>query len=346
MNLRLILLKAVVAGSAIALFSAATLASAQTIPTTLGGLTLTPSVASPTPGQSVTITAKSYSVDINSANITWKAGGKTLQTGIGATVITIKAPALGKTLTVSISAVMPDGTSLTNSLAVTSGTIDMIVEPNGYVPPMWSGKVQTAYQNSMKIVAVPHLANSAGVEYDPATLLYKWQQNGSALESQSGYGRQSITIPGGLIPRPYLMSVTASTRDGSAQSVGYVSVDMVQPYVIFYKNDPLYGPLYNNAIADTLYLGSGREADVLAVPYGFNMPASGLGDLVLSWLINGNEHPELASSRSITLRTPDASAGSSNIELITTSGSSILQKSDVSFKVVFSASATSSPVSF
>jgi len=319
---------------------------AQGVPSTLGGLELTPSTGSPTPGQNVNITARSYSVDINSANITWNVDGKMAQKGVGLTTLTVKAPSLGKKMTISVSATTPDGNIVSETLILTSGTVDMIIETNGYKPAMFMGKLPVVYQNIVKIVAIPHLANSSGTEYDPTTLLYKWEQNGNVMESQSGYGRQSISIPGTLIPRPYVMSVTVTTRDGSAQGVGFIAVNPVSPSVIFYKNDPLYGPLYNNAISNTMYLGTQRETGVLAVPYGFNMPNSGLGNLSLTWLINNRERPELSENQSVTLRAPNASAGSSNIELIVTNSKDILQKASAMFQVVYSATAVSNPVTF
>ena len=163
-----------------------TIAHAQGVPNTIGGIELTPSTSNPSPGQTVTITARSYSVDINSANITWTIAGKVVEKGIGSTVITVKAPVLGKTLTVSVSAVTPDGASFNNSLVITSGAVDMIVETDGYKPSGFPGKLAVVYQNNVKVVAIPHLANSAGVEFDPKTLLYRWEQNGNALEDASG----------------------------------------------------------------------------------------------------------------------------------------------------------------
>lgn len=319
---------------------------AQGIPNTVGGLELTPSTSNPSPGQNVTITARSYSVDINSATLTWTVDGKTLEKGIGSTVITVKAPVLGKKTTVGVSAVTPDGTSFINELVLTSGSIDMIIEADGYRPATFAGKLPAIYQNTIKIIAVPHIVGPSGIEADPKTLVYQWEQNGNALESASGYGKQSVTIPGTLIPRPYVISVMALTRDGNAQGAGFIAVNPGSPSVVFYKNDPLYGPLYNNAITGALYLGSQREAGVLAVPYGFNVPVSGLGDLVLAWSINDRARPELSQSRSVTLRAPDASAGSSDISLGITSTKNILQKASGSFRVIFSASATSSPLTF
>jgi len=328
---------------------AASAAFAQGIPTTIGGLELTASSDSPAPGQSVTITAASYSVDINAANLVWTAGGKTIAKGVGVTSVTVQAPALGKRLKVNVSAVASDGTSFNSSVVIGSGAVDLIIEPDGYAPPFFKGKLPVVYQNAVKVTAVPHLANSSGVEYDPKTLVYKWQQGDSVLQDQSGYGRQSVVIQGGIIPRAYTLTATVTTRDGSTQGMGLTTVSFGPPSLIFYRNDPLYGPLFNNAIGNSIYLGTQREAGVLAVPYGFGLPASGLGDLSLAWFINGKEHPELASGDSVTLRAPDNSAGSSNIELDVDNKIDILQQASAIFQAVFNAAASTtsqSPVTF
>jgi hypothetical protein len=61
------------------------------------------------------------------------------------------------------------------------------------------------------------------------------------------------------------------------------------------------------------------------VPYGFTPRQNNLQNLNLTWLIDGYEHPELASSQSVVLRAPDDSAGSSNVELDINNPSNFLQ---------------------
>lgn len=320
--------------------------SAQGLPSSLGGLELSASIENPSPGQTVTITAKSFAVDINGTTLTWTAGGKQLAKGVGVTSVTVEAPALGKYLNINVSAITSDGTSYANSISIGSASIDLVMETDGYKPPFFRGKIAPAYQNSVKIIAVPHLANSAGIEYDPKGLLYTWKQGETVLQSQSGYGKQSVTIPGAMVPRPYIATVTVTSRDGSVQGSGSISVEAGAPSVVFYRNDPLYGPLFNNAIGSTVYLGTQREVGVLAIPYGFNVPASGLGDLSFSWKVNGTELSKLAANKSVTLRSPGNAAGSSNVQLQVNNAQKILQQASGGFTTVFSASTATTSISF
>lgn len=309
---------------------------AQGVPVTGGGIDLTASTDNPVPGQKVTITARSYSIEINSAEITWVVDGKTVQKGPGLTSLTISAPALGKKVNITVSALTTTGLKISNSISINSSSVDMIIESDGYVPPFFQGKLPVSYQNTFRIIAVPHLANSKGVEYDPKTLVYQWQKNSKVVEDQSGYGKQTLTVVGDIVPRDLSISVKVSTKDGEMQGLGYASVSYASPSLSFYEDNSLYGPFFNSAIKEFLYINTEKEASVLAIPYGFNKPLLGIGDLALTWMINGFEHPELASNESVTLRVPDGTKGSSNVELSIQNTKQILQNISNSFSVKFS----------
>jgi hypothetical protein len=329
------------------LFTLAT--HAQSIPSSITGITLTSSSDNPAPGQTVTITAASYSFDINSATVTWTVNGKQTQKGIGLLTLDVAAPALGKKTTVDISAVLPNGSSFSNSMVIGSGLVDMIIETDGYTPPLFQGKAPLVYQNNVTVIAVPHLMNSSGQEYNPANLVYQWKKDdGTVLQDQSGYGKQSITLSGNIVPRPYYLIVIASSRDGAAQGESLIYVAPQSPSITFYKDDPLYGPLFNTAVGNTLFIGAQKEVRAFASLFGFNISSNISNDLILDWSINGTEHPELASSQSIVLRAPDGVSGTSNISLNASGIQNILQGADASFNATFSASqsATSTPITF
>lgn len=310
--------------------------SAQGIPAT-DGLTITLSSERPTPGQVVTISVKSYSADISAAKISWSVNGKIVKNEMGANTIDVTAPALGSKLTIMITATTPDGTVVEGSTEISSGVVDMIVESDGYVPPLFLGKTASAYQNNVKIIAIPHLANSSGKEYDPTKLVYRWKKAGSLIEGSSGYGKQSIVIPGNIIPRAYNISVTVSESTSGAQAVGYAFIEPQQPSINFYINDSLYGTLFNKAVGNTLNMGSQQEKGILAVPYGFS------SDTILSWLINGDSRPELNNKPSIVLRSSGTDGGSSMIRLDISSTKNILQGASLGFTATFNpASDTSS----
>ncbi len=324
---------------------AASSVSAQGVSVT-PGLELSPSTSSPVPGQSLTITARSYTEDASSATIIWYVDSKEVKRGVGATTLEIKAPVLGKRNVISARAIIPQGGEVSGEITLGSGSVDLIVESDGYVPPLFTGKISPSFQNNVKIIAIPHLANAAGVEYDSKTLIYEWQRNDMAIEGQSGYGKRSIIIEGAPVPRPYTISVTVRSRDGLSVTKGYITISPQVPTLSFYVDDPLYGPLFNKAVGSQLNLGTQRESSVLVVPFGFNKPQNGAGNLSYEWTINGSLRSDLLTNQSIILRAPDESAGSSRIGLTIKNNRDILQGALGGFTVVFSAPAEESSVSF
>ncbi|MEI6396555.1 MAG: hypothetical protein WCO48_00555 [Candidatus Taylorbacteria bacterium] len=326
-------------------------AQAQLVPVSISVLQLSILPKNPSPNESVVVKVESYATDISGATISWSANDTVMKKGVGLTTFTTQAPKLGKTLTIQVNVVTPSGQQYNESLPIKSGGVDFITESSGYTPPFFLGRLPVVYENTVRIVAVPHLANSAGVEYDPSTLIYKWEKDsGEVLSDMSGYGKSSIDLKGDIIPRPYSLTVTVNTKDGTNTTKGTVSVIPQRASLVFYVNDSLYGPLYNRSI-DTVNLGTQKELSVVAVPFGFDKVLNGLGNLVLNWSINGTYNSDLGSSNNIVLRAPDGSAGSSDINLSISNKREFLQSANSGFATNFSGAtdstnSTSNPVTF
>lgn len=317
-------------GLVIALFGYFFVASAQ-IPGHAIELDL--SVENPTPGQEIVITARSYSLDINASTVTWTINGQQVQKGIGLTQYTFKAPALGKKTTIGVSAVSSGGKSAYGSVSINSGSVDLIVETDGYVPPFFKGKLPIVYQNSIKIIAIPHLARADGTLYDPKTLVYKWQKGSETFETESGYGKQSISFVGEIVPREFTINVTVYNREGTISTSGYMPITFTSPSISFYVNDPLYGPLYNKAIRENLSIGKEGEVRVISAPFGFSKNNF---NLQYDWEINGENDPNLAQSESVIFRAPtNSDGGVSAIDLTVTNIKSMLQNARMSMRAMY-----------
>ncbi len=299
-----------------------------------GGLELSPSTDNPVPGQTVTITARSYTIDINAAKVTWVVDGKVVRSATGATSLEVIAPILGKKMSIEVTAVNTDGTVIKNSFTLGSGFVDLVFETDGYTPPFFRGKLSPVYQNTIKIAAIAHVANSAGIEYDPSSLVYQWKKNGRVIEDQSGYGKQYVLIAGDVVPRPYDISVTVWPRDNSASAVAYASVQSGTPSIGFYVDDATYGPLFNRSITNTVYVGQQKEVTVFGVPFGFN--AVDTPETEWNWGINNLKRDTLSSKKSVILRAPEGSSGTSQVRLNIGSTERILQGATSGFSVIFS----------
>jgi len=297
----------------------------------LDGVTIDASNYNPMPGQSVTITLESFSFDLNSSSIVWQVGGVVHSRGVGIKSITVKAPNIGSPLNVSAVIKSPDGTETTKVYTVKSGSVDIIWESDGYRPPFYKGKLPYIYQNSIKLVAVPHFSKTGTVEVDPKTLVYTWKVGGKFVEGGQGYGKQSVVIASSIIPKPLEISVDVTTREQTDRASGSIVLNPTDPMLAFYEDDALYGTMYNKSITNSTSLKN-SEMKVLAVPFGFNMRNN---KSIFNWSINNIDQPELVRNRSITIRTKGDLDGSSLIGLDVRNENEILQGARNNFTVYF-----------
>lgn len=301
------------------------------IPTAMDPVTIQTSTSNPQPGEDIDISVESYNFDLNAASIVWLVSGKVFSQGVGIKNITIKAPKVGVSVSVSANIKSSDGREIKKTLIIRTGTVDIIWETNGYKPPFFEGKIPLVYQNSIKLIAMPHLSKDGVKEIDPKTLVYSWKLGGKYINNGQGYGLQSVTLEAGDLPKTLDITVDVSNRDQSERAFGAVTIEPTEPSISFYEEDSLYGILFNRSIQSKANLKN-AEMKVTAIPYGFNLNRK---DISYNWSVNNIEQPSLSTNRSITIRTKGDVEGNSNIDLDIRNLDKILQGSQKNFTVYF-----------
>lgn len=295
-------------------------ANAQ-IPSSIDGVTIDTSESNPRPGDNVTVSIESYSFDLNVAAIVWIVDGKVKEQGVGIKKITIVAPKTGLKTSVSVKIKGSSGKEVQKNIVIQSNYVDIIWESNGYKPPFFGGKLPFTYQNTIKFIAVPHIAGPNSKEIDPKTLVYVWRNGGKYVENGQGYGKQSIEIPADNIPKTLDIRVDITNREQTLNVSGTMNLTPSEPSLLFYEEDSLYGIQLNRALDNTITMKN-KEMKILAVPFGFNIDG---GKNSYIWSVNSIEQPDLVSNRSITIRTKGDNAGSSNVDLDLRNLNKILQ---------------------
>ena len=298
----------------------------------IDGVTIDTSTSNPRPGESIDIFVESFSFDLNASSIVWTVNGKTQAQGIGIKKITITAPQIGSKTVVSVNIKGSDGREIQKSTTIKTGSVDIIWETNGYVPPFFLGKLPFVYQNKVKLIAVPHLAKDSRSEIDPKTLVYSWKMGGKYIENGQGYGKQSIVVDSGGIPRDLSITVDISNRESTQNVSGSINLTPTEPTLSFYEEDSLYGILFNKSLTNKVPLKN-SEMKVIGIPYGFNLTKTAN---TYTWSINNIEQPDLIDNRDITIRTKGDVDGSSDINLDIRNTESILQGARGGFTVYFS----------
>ena len=304
------------------------------IPGSLDGVDIKSEPKNPYPKQNVEIRVESFNTDLNSASIVWLINGKNFKRGTGITSINITAPPLGQTTKVVVAILTVEGKEVEKIITVSSGDVDLVWESDGYKPPLYKGKSLFAYQNQLKVTAIPHIAkNKNGDEIPPNTLVYKWKENDKVVQDQSGFGKQSLLIKSDL-PKSSFIEVEVTTKDGSSKAQSSINLVPSDPSITFYEEDPLYGIMYNKALKDRVVL-SNKEINLLASPYSFSLGNFKNSPLKYIWSINSIEQPDLSNNQSITLRTKDETEGNSLITLDIKNQNDILQGSNNFINIYF-----------
>lgn len=314
----------------ISLFIQAPIALAQSsiIPNEAISIELRPET--PRAGDDVTISLKSFATDLKRATMVWTKDGVPFLEGTGVTEATVKSPAVGKSVNVKVSIRTIEGATFSKSVVLRPGDLDLIWETSGSVPLFYRGKAHPVYQNMVTISAMPRIIDQNGVVVDPKTLIYNWKNGSKVMQNESGYGKQTVSIEGDVIARPIEVSVEVSTRDSAYKVSGSLSVEPSEPEILVYKNDPLYGILFNKAIDDNFRFSS-EESSAEVVPYGFDE----WDRLSYLWMINGFERQELSNKSSVVFRAREGTTGTSQISLDVRNPDKILQSKGKNFTAYY-----------
>lgn len=299
--------------------------------TPIDGVTIDISKDNPKPGEDIDVFIDSYLFDLNSSSIVWSINNKVSEKGIGIKRITIPAPKIGAVTNVTVDVKGSDGREVRKTINIKSGYVDLIWESDGYVPPFYKGKTPFSYQNNVKITAIPHLAKSSGTEIDPKTLVYTWKLGGKYIDNGQGYGKQSVIIEYGDLPKPLEITVDVINREQTLHTNGSMNLTPSEPSLLFYEEDSLYGIFYNKTLPTNFNLKN-IEAKILAIPYGFNLNNQ---EVDYNWSINNIEQSDLIRNRSIIIRTKGDTSGSSSLFLDIRNQDRILQGARGNFTINF-----------
>jgi len=277
--------------------------------------------ANPAPGQPVHIAIDSSTADLDRSEITWTLDGKVIQKQVGLKSIDIIAGSLGQKSTVTAAVTTPMGESITQSVTIIPGQVDMIWQTDTYTPPFYEGKAMYTEQSTLTVVAIPHIFVN-GREQSPNSLLYQWNRDGQILGSQSGYGKNTLTLTDTTLPRSTYVSVTITSYDGSATGQGGVAVTPIPPKAILYEDQPRYGVLSNHALVGD-YTMTDPEIDLVAYPYFFSAGLSG-ENVGYQWETGNTTISDVTGNR-IVFRNDTGAEGRSLVHVAIKHATDILQ---------------------
>jgi len=289
----------------------------------------------PGAGDSVTIQLSSNSIDLDTTKITWYVDGVPGISGNGQKSLAVTAKAAGETTNVRAVVETADGTSSEVSTQITPAGVALIVEPTSYVPPFYKGRSIFTNQGTTRVVAIPNVIVN-GTEVSSKNLVFNWQQDGVTLTSDSGLGKDSVTVDGGVPIKDINISVSVLDTSGNILADSSEVISASDPKVLVYENSPLYGMLFNKAITGDYYLGQKNELDLVAKPYFFNLSTDSGSDSTYKWLINDNYVTPSGQDNELLLKqTTTNLSGTAAVSITINNNVRIFQYATVNFNVNF-----------
>ncbi len=239
----------------------------------------------PAPGENTTITLKSYVNNLDTVLISWLMDGKTLSSGIGKKSFSITAPGAGKEAIVTARVSLADGARDTK-ISIRPAVMVLLWQANdSYVPPFYKGKALPSADSEIKMVAMPEIRTSAGI-VPPQELVYYWENNYTNEVAGSGYGKNFFIFRNDYLEDSDSISVTASTLDKSFSSNSTANIAPTQPKILFYRNDPDFGTVWQNSLKSPHRIGA--EEIIEAAPYFISPSEIQTPALNWKWSINDN----------------------------------------------------------
>lgn len=307
-------------------------ASAQLRELTTGSIEVTLIPENPSEYETVQASIVSYMTDLDSAGIVWEVNGKTVKSGIGQKVVNFKVGGIGEETNLKIDIQTKEGESITKTIKISPSSVDLIWQSNSYVPPFYKGKTMFAHQDSVTVIAIPHMTSNK--EFDPTSYIYKWTQNGVALQSLSGYGKNTITIQGSIISRPIKIKVEVSSPYSYSTAYGYTTITPIDPFVLLYNKSPLYGIQFQRSIYGVNQMSS-PEMTVVAEPMFFDVRYAKSANIAYKWFINGNPVNNDLTDSTQVFRPKEGTSGTSEITVKVEHIDKILQYATSKFSLGF-----------
>ena len=323
---------------AVTVFAFAVVAAAQDFSSAAGvtaDIAVEFSPSAPGPNQTVKAVASSYSVDLNSSKITWSVNGKTKAGGTGMTGFSFTTGSTGQTTTIDVTISTLNGQIINKTFSIKPADVDLIWQADSYTPPFYEGKALFGHEELLEFVAIPHILNSNGAEIPASQLIYKWTRNDTVLGDFSGYGKNTYTKLDPIISVPVDMQVEVTTQDGTGIADAETIATPVDPQIVFYRRDPLYGIQFQSAAPSSLAL-TGNEMEILAAPFYFAKDDITAGNLQYAWSINGQTIDNDLSKTDRVFRPVSGASGTSNISLSVSNPNKILQTANNNFNLSFS----------
>ena len=268
----------------------------------------------PSANENVYAEVESFSFDLNSSEIIWALDGVIKDKGVGKKFFLFKTGGIGSVSLIKAIIKTKDGKTIEKTLVVRPAGVDLVWEADSYVPPFYKGKALYGYQGLITVIAVPHIIDSRGVKINSNNLTYKWTKDSKVLGGVSGYGKNKFSFSQSVLSHSPEIEVEVMSSDKKIKASGSIVLEPIEPKVVIYENNPLYGIIYEKALEGEFKL-NGSEITLTAMPYFFSKDDAGGKKIKYDWSMNGRNINSNQNTKQTTFRNTQGATGSTRISI-------------------------------
>ncbi|MEA2112714.1 MAG: hypothetical protein U9P50_01950 [Patescibacteria group bacterium] len=282
----------------------------------------------PLANQTVSAQVELYGLDIKRYEIIWSMDGVVKERGVGQKEFFFQTKNWGENVLLTVQIKTTNNGLIEKSIYVTPTEVDLLWETDTYTPPFYKGKAMNSSNAIINVVAIPNFVNKNGQKIDSEKLIYNWKEDSKVKGKQSGYGKNIFSLEGPQTNRTKKVTVEVESLDGKLKAKKIIFLKTRSLEIVFYKQDPLLGTLYNKALEDKYNLNN-EEIKIKASPFFFSLR----NEVEYKWTMNNQIIDNYTDE--IIFRKPNKQTGLTNIKLKIQNMDSILQFTDSNFLIKF-----------
>ncbi len=309
-------------------------ANAQIVPELNNVIVLDVAPTYPRAQERVTLSAKSFSIDLDTSTLSWFINDTLQQQSVGETFFRFTTGKLGSKTKIRIVAQTQDGAVHTEQITIRPTDIDLLWQAHTFAHPFYSGKRIPSVGSSINIEVIPHFIDDTGKRLDESKLIYSWRVDNKALKNASGRGKNTIMVSQIKPVNSLLVTVEVTSSDNVLFGKRSVSIPIRDNELFVYENNPLLGILFNKAIRG-IYSLTLQETKFIAYPFFMSFSDRNASNINYVWKLNNNPIALGDDRGSITVSHDGTEAGEANISVSINNTEKIFQKSSAEFNIKF-----------
>ncbi len=315
--------------------------SAQIVPGIENTIVFKISPTNPGPRESVTVSAESFSIDLDRATISWFVNDILKQQSIGGKIFRFDTDALGSSSKIDIVATTEGILSGSEQVIIRPIDIDILWQAHTSTYPLYRGKSEASVGSIIAIETVPHFVNSRGNKIKVSELVYSWRVDGKVIQRVSGKGQNTISVSQTKPLKSLSVSVEIESIDKALFGKRTLLIPIKNSHVLVYENNPLLGTLFNKTIKNIFSL-VGQETKFTAYPFAMSLNKRNDTHINYSWRLNNKPITLGEDKGSITVSHTGSEEGEAEISVSIKNTVDFFQEGGVKFKVIFGSESSSS----